>query len=148
MGMQVSITVRPAQPGDEPAIVALIRELAEADGQSSPITGEYVRTYLAFPGSSVLLAEEGGQAIGLLSYSVRPGLYHAGSSGLIEELVVHGPDRGRGIGRALMSELVQRLAALGCAEVSVSTLPGNEDAKRFYRSHGLVDEAVLLEKHF
>jgi ribosomal protein S18 acetylase RimI-like enzyme len=37
---------------------------------------------------------------------------------------------------------------MGCAEVSVSTLSDNEDAQRFYRSHGLVDEAVFLEKHF
>jgi ribosomal protein S18 acetylase RimI-like enzyme len=27
-------------------------------------------------------------------------------------------------------------------------LPDNQGAIRFYRSHGLVDEAIHLEKHF
>jgi ribosomal protein S18 acetylase RimI-like enzyme len=146
--IKMSLSIRQAKPGDEPIIVTLIRELAETSGDSSPITEEYAATCLAFPGSHVLLAEEDGQVIGLVSYSVRPGLYHAGDSGLIEELVVHDSGRGRGIGSALMSELLQQLAAAGCAEVSVSTATDNEGAKRFYKSHGLVDEAVFLEKHF
>ncbi len=34
------------------------------------------------------------------------------------------------------------------AEVSVTTMPDNQGAIRFYKRHGLVDEAVFLEKHF
>lgn len=75
-------------------------------------------------------------------------VHHAAGSGLIEELIVSGSARGRGAGSALLADLLRRLAAAGCAEVSVSTMPDNEGAKRFYRSHGLVDEAVFLEKHF
>jgi ribosomal protein S18 acetylase RimI-like enzyme len=47
-----------------------------------------------------------------------------------------------------MSELLERMAALGCVEVSVSALTENVGARRFYRAHGLTDDAVLLEKHF
>jgi ribosomal protein S18 acetylase RimI-like enzyme len=143
----VSIQVREAKAGDEPIVVGLIQELAENSGDSSSITEAYVTTYLAFPGSHVLLAEEEGRTIGLLSYAIRPGLYHAGSSGLIEELVVLRSDRGRGVGSALLSEVLRRLATAGCVEVSVSTMADNKGALRFYRSHGLVDEAVFLEKH-
>jgi ribosomal protein S18 acetylase RimI-like enzyme len=143
----VSIQIREAKAGDEPLVVGLIQELAEAGGDSSPITEAYVKTYLAFPGSRVLLAEEEGRAIGLLSYAVRPDLYHAANSGLIEELVVLRSDRGRGVGSALLSEVLRRLAAAGCVEVSVSTMPDNKAALRFYRSHGLVEEAVFLETH-
>ena len=42
---------------------------------------------------------------------------------------------------------MERAAQAGCAEVSVSTMAGNEGAIRFYRAHGMVDEAVLLERH-
>lgn len=157
------ITVRDGKPGDERVIVELIAELAQTTpvyapsgsasaeisaGETSPITGEYVLEYLAFPGSHVLLAEEDGRVAGLLSYSVRPNLYHAANSALIEELVVRQSARGRGVGSALLSELLRRLPALGCAEVSVTTMPDNDGAIRFYRSHGLVDQAVFLEKHF
>jgi len=143
----MSITVRQAAPTDAPAIVELIGELARTLGGTSPITQDYVGEYIAFPGSSILLAQEDGRVAGLLSYSLRPNLYHAANSALIEELVVRESARGRGVGSALMSELLRRLPSQGCAEVSVTTMPDNERAIRFYRSHGLVDEAVFLEKH-
>jgi ribosomal protein S18 acetylase RimI-like enzyme len=145
----MSILVRQARPGDEHVIVELIRELARTGGDASPITEGYVREYLAFApcGSNILLAEQESHAVGLLSYSVRPNLYHAANSALVEELVVRESDRSQGVGSALLSELLDRLPSLGCAEVSVSTMPDNQDAMRFYRSHGLVDQAVFLEKH-
>jgi len=146
--MDSDVSVREARAGDEAAIVALVQELAAAAGEFSPIGQEHARAYLATPGSHALLAHQGGQAIGLLSYSVRLDLYHAGPAAMIEELVVHREHRGQGVGSALMRDLLARLVALGCVEVSVTTMPDNEGAKRFYRSHGLVDEAVFLEKHF
>jgi ribosomal protein S18 acetylase RimI-like enzyme len=143
----MEITVRRAQPEDVPAIVGLIRELAAASNESSPITETYAAQYLSSPGSSILLAESDGQVVGLLSYSVRPDLYHAASSCLIEDLVVRTGMRGRGVGSRLLAELMARLPETGCAEVSVTTLPGNAPALKFYRKHGLVDEAVFLERH-
>jgi ribosomal protein S18 acetylase RimI-like enzyme len=145
---KVNLRVREAHRGDESLISELIKELAEAVGEPSPVTEDYVRNYLIFPGSGVLLAEEDGKAVGLLSYSARPNLYHAAASGLIEELVVARSARGRGVGSALLTDLIRRLDSMGCAEVSVSTMPENLGAQRFYRSHGLVEEAVFLEKHF
>lgn len=145
--MAKDIRVAEAGPGDEAAIAALIQELAAASGDTSPVTEDYVREYLATPGSHILLARLEGQTVGLLSYLVRPNLYHAGPSALIEELVVSGAERGQGVGSALLRHLLAHLEATGCTEVSVTTLPDNEGAQRFYRAHGLVDEAVFLEKH-
>jgi nucleoside phosphorylase/ribosomal protein S18 acetylase RimI-like enzyme len=142
------LDVRLAIPADAARIAALIVELAASMGETSPVSARYAKGYLGFPGSSVLLAEEDGQVIGLLSYSVRPDLFHAGNSALIEELVVSEHARGRGVGSALLNALLARLEASGCAEVSVSAMPDNAGALRFYRSHGLADEAVFLEKHF
>jgi ribosomal protein S18 acetylase RimI-like enzyme len=85
---------------------------------------------------------------GVLTYSVRPDLYHAAPTGLIEELVVRQSMRGQGVGGALLDELFSRLTALGCAEVSVTTMPDNAAAIEFYKAHGLTDEALFLEKHF
>jgi len=141
------VKVREARPGDEHDVVGLITELARTIGETSPITAGYVQEYLAFPGCHVLWAEEDGHFVGLLSYSIRPNLYHAANSALIEELVVRESARGHGVGSVLLSELLSRLPSQGCAEVSVTTMPDNDGAIRFYRSHGLVDEAVFLEKH-
>jgi ribosomal protein S18 acetylase RimI-like enzyme len=142
------IRIREAGLGDAPAIVRLIREFAENNSDTSPLTEEFVVEYLVSPGSHILLAETNVQAIGLLSYSIQPDLYHVGPAALIEELYVQGPDRGHGVGSALLADLLRRLARLGCVVVSVAAMPDNEGALRFYRAHGLTDEAVLLEKHF
>lgn len=142
------VTVREADSADAPQIMDLIRELAISNGEASPVNESYVEEFLSFPGCGVLVAEEDGEIVGLLSYSVRPNLYHGGDAALIEELVVSGRARGKGIGSALLHEMISLADALGCVEIAVSTLPGNENAQRFYKRHGLVDEAILLEKHF
>ena len=141
----MKILIRAPQPSDIPAIVRLIAELASTAGETSPITPDYVSRYVAAPSSRILLAEVDDDIVGLLSYSIRPNLYHAGDCCLIEELIVSQGRRSRGVGRALMAELMLRLP--GCKEVSVGVLAGNIEALKFYRRQGLADEAVLLEKH-
>lgn len=140
------IHIREAQRKDSTSIVQLISELATASGETSPISANYVEAYLASPSSGILLAESDGEAIGLLSYSVRPDLYHAGDCCLIEELVVHAGRRGQGVGSALIEELFIRVK--DCVEIGLEVMPDNTQAIRFYRRHGFMDEALLLERHF
>jgi len=56
--------------------------------------------------------------------------------------------RGQSVGKTLLEEFMNQLQARGCVEVSVTTMPDNIGAPRFYKAHGLVDESVYLEKHF
>ncbi len=142
------IHIREATFKDAPAIVALISEHAATSGEQSPITEAYVATYLSSPASRILLAEAPDRVVGLLSYSVRPDLYHAGPSCLLEELIVAEAVRGQGVGSALVAELFSRLTALACAEVCVAVMPTNQRAIKFYQAQGLIDEALFLEKHF
>jgi ribosomal protein S18 acetylase RimI-like enzyme len=144
----MDITIRDARPADAQVIVQIVREMAEEDNERTPVTEAYVAQYLASPGSGILLAEAGRNIAGLLTYSFRPGLFHAAPSCLIEQLAVRKEARSRGAGGALIKELLARTAALQCAEVSVSVMPDNAGAIRFYRRHGLTEEAVFLEKHF
>ncbi len=142
------LTIREASARDSSVIVQLIRELAAAGGGESQVTEAYVEQYLSSPTSHALLAEMDDRVVGLLSYSIRPDLYHAANACLIEEFVVHEAVRGRGVGGALLTELLSRLDAAGVAEVSVAAMPDNQGAIRFYRAWGLTEEAVFLEKHF
>ncbi len=143
-----TITIRDANLADASAIVGLIGEHAAMAGEQSPITETYVATYLSNPTSRILLAEVQNRVVGLLSYSLRPDLYHAGPSCLIEELIVAEAARGQGVGSALVAELFSRLTALACAEVSAAVMPTNQRAIKFYRTHSLTEEALFLEKHF
>jgi ribosomal protein S18 acetylase RimI-like enzyme len=145
---QSNIKVRDANTQDAASIASLVQELAKDDNEQSPVDRAYAEYYLAQPNCYALVAESEKQIIGLLSYLMKPDLYHAGDTCYITELVVAESSRGHGVGSVLMEALFSRLEHLGCAEVSVTTMPDNQGAIRFYKRHGLVDEAVFLEKHF
>lgn len=144
----MDVKIRAARPEDPPAVVRLVREMAEADGDITPVTERYAAQCISSGAGGVLLAETDGRAAGVLSYSLRPNLYHAAPACLIELLFVPGDAQNRGAGGALVEELIARAAEPGCAEISVSVMPDNPGAIRFYRRHGLTEEAVFLEKHF
>ena len=142
------VTIRHAGPGDESAIVRLIGEMAEGEGEASPIDEHYARHFLASPVNGVLLAVDGDEAVGLLGYAVVPGLFHAADSGLIEPLLVTASRRGQGIGRRLVETALRMFGEAGCAEASVTTGTENEVAQKLYVDAGLNEACVSLEKHF
>jgi GNAT superfamily N-acetyltransferase len=144
----MTVTIRHAGPGDEAAIVRLVLEMAEGEGWPSPIDEHYARHFLASPASGVLLAWDGEDAVGLLSYCMVPGLFHAADSGLIELLIVTAGRRGKGIGRRLVDAVLRLFRDAGCAEASVSTGDANDPAQHVYREAGLTETSLLLETHF
>ena len=144
----MNIAVRPVTAGDEPTIVGLIKELAEVFADVSPVTPGDVRAYLDREGRGGLLADVDGVPVGLLTYSIHPGLYHGGIWALIEELIVTEAARGHGVGHALLDEAVRIFRAAGCREANVETDFDNEVARHLYHAHGFVDESLVLERHF
>jgi len=144
----MAISIRSAGPGDVPAITRLVREMAAGEGEASPVDEHYVRHFLASPVSGALLALDGREAVGLLSYGLTPGLFHAADSGLIELLVVTSSRRGEGIGRRLVETALRLFQEAGCAEASVSTGEANGPAQSVYRAAGLTESSLLLETHF
>jgi len=139
--------IRVAGASDAAVVVALIQELAKGAGETSPVAVDHVHAYLSAPGSAILLAEQEGQAMGLLSYTMRPNLFHAASSCVIDEFIVTEPARGRGVGSALLQAVLAAARAAGCVEVSVSAMTDNARAIALYKRHGFTDEALLLEQH-
>jgi len=141
------VTIRHAGPGDEPAVVELVQELAVVADYPTPIDEHYVRHYLASPVSDLLLAVDEGAPVGLLSYAIVPGLFHAADSGIIEALVVAEGRRSEGIGRQLLTAGVRKLEDAGCAEISISVEADNDAAQKLYLDAGLTEASVYLEKH-
>lgn len=140
-------SIRQATVQDAADIVRLIGEHASADDETSPLTSAFVKQYLASPVSEILVAEIDQQIVGLLSWSLRPDLFHGANSCFVEELVVSKQVQGQGIGRALMTELFGKLCDRNCAEASLAVMPDNTRAIALYRSLGLCEEALMLEMH-
>lgn len=141
------LTVRDGRSKDAPSVVMLIAQLGDALVTEAGRSESYVRRALESSGYGLLVAEHGPRIVGVLSYTVRPSLWHGEDSCLIEELVVDRAHRGQGVGTALMQALLGRAESQGWSEISVSALRSNERAIAFYHSLGFTDHAVLLERH-
>jgi GNAT superfamily N-acetyltransferase len=136
------VTIRRARDTDVPAILALVRGLAEYErlADQAVATEDDLRLTLfgPTPYAEVVLAEDErgvtGFALFFHNYSTfrgRPGLY-------LEDLFVIPERRGEGIGKALLLHLKDIAIERGCGRMEWSVLSWNEPAVGFYRRLGAV----------
>jgi len=136
--------IRTATPDDVPAILTMIRELAEYERAPHEVTATEPQLRTALFGENpavyALIAEndDSGEAVGFavwfLSFSTwlgRHGVY-------LEDLYVKPHARGEGHGRALLTRLAQIAVERGCGRVEWAVLDWNEPSIGFYKSLGAV----------
>jgi GNAT superfamily N-acetyltransferase len=134
--------IRAATAADTPAIVRLIRGLADYERMAHTVTldEDRLREHLFGPRpfAEVLLAEEAGAVVGFAlffptysTFAGKPGLY-------LEDLFVEPAHRGRGHGKALLTAVARLAVERGCRRLEWSVLNWNEPAIQFYRSVGAV----------
>ena len=139
-GVSIARMIRSATPADVPAIARLIRALAEYEKLSHQVVlrEEDMRQHLfgARPYAEVVLAENGGQVVGMAlffhNYSTflsKPGLY-------LEDLFVLPEHRGKGHGKALLSHLAKLAVERDCGRFEWAVLDWNAPAIEFYKSFG------------
>ena len=132
--------IRPARPGDVPAIHRLVRELAEYERslEHAVASQDDLRRGLFGERPAVFahVAEHDGAVAGFalwfLNYSTwtgRHGIY-------LEDLYVTPELRGHGYGRALLAELARICAERGYARFEWAVLDWNAPAIGFYRALG------------
>lgn len=126
---------------DAEAVVALLDEYARHPmGQSQALSGD-VRARLIpglrrHPGAFVLLACEGADRIGVAvcfrGFSTFAGLPLIN----IHDLGVTAAHRSRGVGRALLEDILRRARDSGCAKVTLEVRDDNAAARRLYKRMG------------
>jgi GNAT superfamily N-acetyltransferase len=132
--------IRGASPDDLSLIAGFIRELAEYEHLAAAVVFDEAQLgrflFGARPYAEVLIAEEGGEAVGFAlffhSFSTflgRPGLY-------LEDLFVRPQARGKGFGKALLVRLAQLAVERGCGRVEWSVLNWNQPSIEFYEAMG------------
>jgi GNAT superfamily N-acetyltransferase len=133
------LLTRTAAISDVPLLLTLFRELAEYEGQPGVVVlneGTLARDgFGAQPKFSSLIAEWDGQATG---YALFFRFYSTwkGSGIFLEDLFVREAFRGRGIGRALLSQVARIARREGCYGIRWEVLGCNESAIKFYKSLG------------
>jgi GNAT superfamily N-acetyltransferase len=136
----MTITIRPAVPGDLDTIIAFIRALADYEKLADAVRLDRAsfgnHLFGPRPMAEVLIAELDAAPIGFAlffhnfsTFEGRPGIY-------LEDLFVDPAARGSGAGKALLSALAQLAIERGCARLEWAVLDWNEPAIRFYKSIG------------
>jgi GNAT superfamily N-acetyltransferase len=136
------VTVRPIRPDDVPAVVGLVRELAEYERAAHEVrlTEEQLRTAL-FGNSPALfghVAERDGEVVGTALWFLTFSTWR-GTHGIhLEDLFVRPGHRGAGLGRELLRTLAATCVERGYDRLEWSVLDWNEPAIAFYRAAGAV----------
>ena len=140
--MDSEIAIRPALPGDEPALIALGRALTAA---MLPLMPAALRpdeeTANAWEDEAIrrCFAAPVGYALTKLAPGA-PGRREA----RLNSLVVDAGCRGRGIGRALLDAALAEAKRRGAGTIALHVLAGNAAAEKMYRAAGFADERKTL----
>ena len=138
--MNPDLAIRRARPGDAPAIVAMIRALADYEklGHLCSGTPQELEAALfgAAPAAEVLLGEIGGRSAGFALFFPTFSTFLARRGLWLEDLFVYPEFRGRGLGRALIGAVAQIAVERGCGRFEWAVLDWNAPAIGFYESLG------------
>jgi GNAT superfamily N-acetyltransferase len=93
-----------------------------------------LRVLLAGDDTVAILA--GKPAVGLALVTLRPNVWYDGPVALLDELYVVPHLRGRGIGSAIVEQLLALAQDQGVGLVEINVDEGDVDAQRFYERHG------------
>lgn len=143
-------TISPAAEADVPALLTMIRELAEFERLAHEVetSADLLRAALfgERPVAAALLARTvdtaAGYAVYYRTFSTfvgRPGVF-------LEDIYVRPEFRQCGLGRALLEAVAKASLELGGGRLEWNALHWNENALRFYRGLGArtMDDWVLL----
>jgi GNAT superfamily N-acetyltransferase len=136
------VTIRPARADDAPRLAVLLAG-GSLRGNEDPADATSYRAALddiaATPGNTVLVAEVGGEVVGMCQLVVFRHLQERGGRcAEIESVHVGERRRSSGIGGVLLEAAVEEARALGCYRVQLTSNKARVAAHRFYERHGFV----------
>ncbi len=135
------------RPGDPAAVRTIVRSSGFFHDHEVEVAVELVEDWLSRGAASAyrfVLADVAGRPVGYTCYgeiACTVGSYD------LYWIAVHADWRGRGLGRRLIAETEQRIAAAGGRRIYVETSarPQYEPTRRFYERCGYRAEAVLAD---
>lgn len=137
----MTVRVRPIEPGDVPAVVAMVHELAayERAPQHCQLSAEQLTAALfaSIPALFGHVAElETGQVRGFALWFLNFSTWRGAHGIYLEDLYVQPQARGHGAGRALLATLARVCVERGYQRLEWWVLDWNEPALKFYRTLG------------
>jgi diamine N-acetyltransferase len=142
----MSLTIRRARPDEAGLVLSLVRELAEYEKLLHEVEATEAMIGEALFGSNPRLfcevAEWNGEPAGFAVWFINFSTFSGRSGIFLEDLFVRPAQRGKGIGKALLTHLAKQCVANGWSRSQWSVLDWNAPSIAFYKSLGaeLMDE--------
>lgn len=140
MSPSKQLSLRIGKPADAAVIAEMVGELAvfERVGDQNHSTAETIAAELSASDGvlEVLLAEIGGQAVGMATFFTTYSTFAAKRGLYLEDIYVKPAFRHQGIGSALMFHLAAIARERDCGRMEWTTLLWNTDAIEFYEAMG------------
>ena len=130
------------EPGLTESMAALLPQLSKS---APPLTEEVLAGVVTHEACHFLVAEEGGAMLGSLTLVVFP--IPTGVRAWIEDVVVDGDARGKGVGAALNQFALEVAESLGARSVDLTSRPTREAANRLYKRLGFVQRDTNVYRH-
>lgn len=135
--------IRSAGAEDEERVMALLQQLGEGRYPVSDAVLGAFRTLLDGVRGAVLVADDGGKAAGMISFSFNLAMRYGGEYAQIEELIVDEAYRGYGLGAMLVEGAIAAAKGQGCGEIGLYALDHN---RAFYEKFGFEYEGLELRQ--
>jgi GNAT superfamily N-acetyltransferase len=142
------VTVRPIRPDDVPAVVGLVRELADYEKalHEARLTEEQLTTALfgdspAVFGHVAVTDEDGvnpGAVVGIALWFLNFSTWRGTHGIYLEDLYVQPQHRGAGLGKELLRTLAAVCVERGYSRLEWSVLDWNTPSIEFYKAAGAV----------
>jgi GNAT superfamily N-acetyltransferase len=136
------MTVRPIRPDDVPAVVGLVRELAEYEKSAHEVQlTEKQLTDRLFGDAPALfghVAEADGEVAGMALWFLNFSTWRGTHGIYLEDLYVQPGHRGAGLGRELLRMLAALCVERGYSRLEWAVLDWNTPSIEFYKAAGAV----------
>ncbi len=138
---------RPAERGDVPAVVALLRDDALGAGREADDMARYLAAFDAMQaeGANTLIVGEDAEGRIVATYQLTfiSGLsLRAARRAQVESVRVASDLRGHGIGAAMFADADARARAAGCSLMQLTMNKSRTDSARFYQRLGFTPSHI------
>lgn len=136
----MTVEIRPAAASDLPALMVLVRELAEYERLAHAVIATEASFEAALfgarPTAEALVALAAGEMVGYAIYFQNFSTFVGRAGIYLEDLYVRPERRGAGIGKGLLSRVAQVAVERECQRLEWAVLDWNEPSIQFYKSLG------------
>lgn len=131
----MDVKIRPGTEDDFPAILGLIKELAEFENASGKVTNSVERMKKEQDCFDFHVAELDGEIVGMALYYT---VYYTwvGKSMYLDDIYIKQVHRGKGIGTLLLAKVFEAAQKQGCQRLRWQVLDWNVGAIGFYEKIG------------